>query len=101
MKNGALGKTPQSIPVQVDADLGEPRLKIPAGIITGNIFDHLKPSVLVKIICLYRIGAEGQTQAIEAFSVLVDVLVDHTPCTPLHLHIQSNRKLVHSILPKK
>ena len=53
------------------------------------------------VLCSYRIGAEGQTQAIEAFSVLVDVLVDHTPCTPLHLHIQSNRKLVHSILPKK
>ena len=62
--------------------------------ISREVFDHLQPGILVQIIRLQRVGAERQAQAIKAFPVLVDVLIDHTLCTSSHLHIQSRGHLV-------
>lgn len=88
----------RGVPVQIHADFSEPRLKIPACVIAGNIFNHLQPGVLVQIVSLKRVGTERQAQAIEAFPVLMDVLVYHTLCTSSHLHIQSKKHLVRPAL---
>lgn len=87
IEDGASGDPAQGVAVGVDADPCQPRPKRYGRVVLRDAFHGFQPGVLIEVVGVMVVGAEGQAQPIQPPAILPDVLIDHTALhLPSYIH---------------